>query len=202
MVCVVIQLATNRSRRVSIILTLIQACRQDIAAGGDKNQKEGPKTRRGGAHFNNTVLDVCSNQGAKREMEGYIFQMGGPDTTAPPRWPRPSFDGSSVEVPLFSSRKISLFWKVFGWLRIICILTKACNFVSWHIHGLKMLIFFQNKIRLTILTQMTKDERLNLRTSYLSHSVKSNKCSILHFRLGLYWTLNHVSLSGQSVNSC
>ena len=69
---------------MSIILTLIQACRQDIAAGGDKNQKEGPKTRRGGAHFNNTVLDVCSNQGAKREMEGYIFQMGGPDTTAPP----------------------------------------------------------------------------------------------------------------------
>ena len=143
----------------------------------------------------------AATRGPNVKWRGTYFKWGG-RTPLPPRWPRPSFDGSSVEVPLFSSRKISLFWKVFGWLRIICILTKACNFVSWHIHGLKMLIFFQNKIRLTILTQMTKDERLNLRTSYLSHSVKSNKCSILHFRLGLYWTLNHVSLSGQSVSSC
>jgi len=30
-------------------------------------------------------LDVCSNQGANREMEGHRFQKGGPGTTAPPQ---------------------------------------------------------------------------------------------------------------------
>jgi len=35
-----------------------------------KKQKEGPKTRRGEAHFKNSVLDVFSNQGAKHEMGG------------------------------------------------------------------------------------------------------------------------------------
>jgi len=45
--------------------------------GGAKNQKGGP-------HFKNTVLDVCSNRGAKREMGRHRFQMGGPGTTAPP----------------------------------------------------------------------------------------------------------------------
>jgi len=34
---------------------------------------------------------------------------------------------------LFSSRKILLVWEAFGWLRVICILTKACSFVSWKI---------------------------------------------------------------------
>jgi len=59
-----------------------QARRQDLAAGG-QIQKEGPKTSRGGAHFKNTVLDVCSNQGAKREMGGTYFKWG-PATTAHP----------------------------------------------------------------------------------------------------------------------
>ena len=36
-----------------------QARRQDLAAGGARNQKGGP-------HFLNTVLDVCSNRLAKR----------------------------------------------------------------------------------------------------------------------------------------
>jgi len=54
-----------------------QARRQDLAAGGTKNQKGGP-------HLKNTVLDVCSNPGAKREMGGHRFQMGGPGTTDPP----------------------------------------------------------------------------------------------------------------------
>jgi len=31
---------------------------------------------------------------------------------------RVNFDGSSANVTLFSSRKIFLFWKVFGWLRL------------------------------------------------------------------------------------
>ena len=54
-----------------------QVPRQDLAAGGVKNQKEGP-------HFQNKVLDVCSNRGAKRVMGGHWFQMGGPGTTGPP----------------------------------------------------------------------------------------------------------------------
>jgi len=53
--------------------TFTQARRQDLAAGGGKNQKERPKTRRG-AHFKNAVLDACSNQGAKREMGGTDFK--------------------------------------------------------------------------------------------------------------------------------
>ena len=38
---------------------------------GAKNQKEREKARRG-SHFKNTVLYVCSNRGAKREMEAPI----------------------------------------------------------------------------------------------------------------------------------
>jgi len=54
-----------------------QARRQDLAAGGAKNQK-------GGAHFKNTALDVSSNQGAKREMGGHGFQIGGRTPLPPP----------------------------------------------------------------------------------------------------------------------
>jgi len=43
-----------------------QARRQDVVAGGAKHQK-------GCAHFLNTVLDVCSNRWAKREMGGHRF---------------------------------------------------------------------------------------------------------------------------------
>jgi len=63
---------------------LNQARRQDLAAGGPKTRWSGPKTKRGGPHFSNTVLDVCSNRGSKREMGGQRFQMGWPDNTAPP----------------------------------------------------------------------------------------------------------------------
>jgi len=45
--------------------------------GGAKNQKGGP-------HFLNTVLDVCSNRGTKREMGGNRFQMGCQAPLAPP----------------------------------------------------------------------------------------------------------------------
>ena len=62
-----------------------QARRQDLVAGGAKNQKRGP-------HFQNTVLDVCSNQRAKREMGGHRFQMGGRAPLAP-RWRRPWCQG-------------------------------------------------------------------------------------------------------------
>jgi len=87
-----------------------QARRQDLGAGGGKNQKGGP-------HFKNTVLDVCSNRGAKREMGGHRFQMGGPGITAPPRWRRPACGASivrnSVEKMIgFASRCVDekAFW--------------------------------------------------------------------------------------------
>jgi len=37
-----------------------------------------------GPHFKNTVLDVCGNRGAKREMGGHRFQMGGRASLLPP----------------------------------------------------------------------------------------------------------------------
>jgi len=52
--------------------------------GGAKNQKGGPR-------FKNTVLDVCSNQGVKREMEGQRVQMAGPGTTGPPSGDGPRY---------------------------------------------------------------------------------------------------------------
>jgi len=46
-----------------------QARRQYLAAGGPKTRRRGQKPE-GGPHLKNTVLDVYSNQGAKREMGG------------------------------------------------------------------------------------------------------------------------------------
>jgi len=48
-----------------------QARRQDIAAGGAQ-KPGGAKNQKGGTH-KNTVLDVCSNQGVKREMGRHRF---------------------------------------------------------------------------------------------------------------------------------
>jgi len=45
-----------------------QARRQDLAAGGAKNHGRGP-------HFLNTILDVCTNRGAKHEW-GTGFKWG------------------------------------------------------------------------------------------------------------------------------
>ena len=64
-------------------LTLRQPRRQDIATGGSKTRKRGQKPE-GGPHFEKTVLDVCSNHGAKRQMGGHRFQIGRPGTTGPP----------------------------------------------------------------------------------------------------------------------
>jgi len=72
---------------------LTQARRQDIAAGGQK--KEGP-------HFKNTVLDICSNQGAKREMGGTDFKWGG-RAPLPPRWRRP-WSYSSLATTILKKR--------------------------------------------------------------------------------------------------
>jgi len=45
--------------------------------GGVKNQKGGP-------HFSNAVLDVCSNRWAKREMGGTDFKWGDRSPLSPP----------------------------------------------------------------------------------------------------------------------
>jgi len=55
-----------------------------FSSRGTKNQKEGPKTGRGGHIFKIQCWDVCSNRWVKREMEGHRFKMGGPGTTDPP----------------------------------------------------------------------------------------------------------------------
>jgi len=55
-----------------------------FSSRGDQKPEGRAKNQKGGPHFKNTVLDVCSNQGTKREMGGHRFQMGGPGTTDPP----------------------------------------------------------------------------------------------------------------------
>jgi len=55
--------------------------------GGVKNQK--------GSHFKSTVLDVCSNQGAKREMGRTDFKWGA-GTTGPPAGDGPGPDTDVV----------------------------------------------------------------------------------------------------------
>ena len=56
--------------------------------GGQKPER-GTKNQKGGKHFKNAALDVCSNLGAKREMGGHRFQMGGAGHHWSPRWRRP-----------------------------------------------------------------------------------------------------------------
>ena len=46
---------------------------------------------------------------------------------------RINVDGISSKVTLYSFRKTLLFRKVVGWLRVVCILTKAFSFASWTI---------------------------------------------------------------------
>ena len=58
-----------------------QTRRQDLAAGGAKNQKEGPKTRRGGHIFK---TQYWGNRGAKREMGGTDFKWEGLAPLPPP----------------------------------------------------------------------------------------------------------------------
>jgi len=53
---------------------LFQVRRQDLAAGGSKTRWRAKNPR--GAHFSNTVLDVCSNRGTKCEMRGTDFKWG------------------------------------------------------------------------------------------------------------------------------
>ena len=60
----------------------MQARRQDLAAGGAKNQKEGPKTSRGGTFFKYCI--GCMQQpGVQTWNGGAQTSNGGPGTTAP-----------------------------------------------------------------------------------------------------------------------
>jgi len=70
--------ATDLHRAVFFNLFLYREstihCRQGLAAGGGGKKTEGgAQNQKEVPHFKNTVLDVCSNQGAKREMGGHRF---------------------------------------------------------------------------------------------------------------------------------
>jgi len=60
-----------------------QARRQELAAGGPKNRWRGQKPERG-LTFLNYGIGCMEQPGAKREMGGHRFQMGGTGTTGPP----------------------------------------------------------------------------------------------------------------------
>jgi len=60
---------------IQIFWVFFQTRRQNFAAGGSQNYK-------GGKHFLNTILDVCSNWGARYKMATYI--LNGVGTTSPP----------------------------------------------------------------------------------------------------------------------
>ena len=62
---------------------LVQARRQDIAAGGAKNQKEGPKTRRGDTFYKYPIRCMQQPWGQTRNGRAQISN-GGPGTSGPP----------------------------------------------------------------------------------------------------------------------
>jgi len=80
-----------------------------------------------------TANKVCSDSTCNEPVKTSVYRI--------------TFDGCSAYVTLFSSRKNLLFWKVFDWLRVICISTKAAVLLHkrfWR--RLDILIFCQNKI--------------------------------------------------------
>jgi len=58
----------------------------------------GAKNQKGEAHFKNTVLDISSNQGAKREMGGTDFKWGGRAPLAPPAGDGPGLTAISMSL--------------------------------------------------------------------------------------------------------
>jgi len=66
----------------------IQARRQDLAAGGAKNQMEGPKTRRGGHIFKIQHWIYAATGRPNVKWGGTNFKWGGRAPLAP-RWRRP-----------------------------------------------------------------------------------------------------------------
>ena len=83
--------ASVRSHLVQYnIPTFEQARRQDLATRGAKTRRRGQKPE-DGSHFKNSVLDVCSNQEAKREMGDTDFKWG-PEHHWPPAGDDPAFE--------------------------------------------------------------------------------------------------------------
>jgi len=66
-----------------------QTRRQDLAAGGDKNQKEGPKTGRGGHIFKIHCWIYAATGGPNVKWGGTDFKWGAGHHCPPPRWWRP-----------------------------------------------------------------------------------------------------------------
>jgi len=70
----------------------MQARRQDLAAEGAKNQKEWPKTRRGGHIFKIQYWMYAATEGPNVKW-GAPISNGGAGHHWPPRWRRPcSYD--------------------------------------------------------------------------------------------------------------
>jgi len=67
-----------------------QARRQDLAAGGGQKPDGEAKNQKGGPHFENTALDVWSNQGPNVKWGITDFKWG-----AGHHWP-PAGDGPDV----------------------------------------------------------------------------------------------------------
>jgi len=69
---------------ISVDYTYVeQARRQDLAAGGAKNQKEGPKTRRG-RHIFKIQYRMYAATGGPNVKWGAPILNGGSGTTGPP----------------------------------------------------------------------------------------------------------------------
>ena len=97
-----------------------------------------------------------------------------------------NFDGSSANVTLFSSRKILLFWKVFGWLRDIYILTKVCSFVSQKIlTQTRYFVIWSNKIICRTLKQTTKWDIGPVEAKYLMHT-REKCCELFALKFGSF----------------
>ena len=82
--------------------------------GGAKNQKGAP-------HFKGTVLDVCSNQGTKREMGGAQILNGGGRAPLAPRWRRPCNDAAH-----FLKFATVRTWSCAGTFSLLSILSWSC----------------------------------------------------------------------------
>jgi len=66
------------------ISSLVAGPSPRFSSSGDQKPDGGAKKQKG-SHFLNTVLDVCSNRGAKSEIGGgHLFQMGFRAPLAPP----------------------------------------------------------------------------------------------------------------------
>ena len=76
------------ARRAAKFHLWLQARRQDLAAGGAKNQMEGQKKQKRGLIFKIQYWMYAATEGPNVKWRGHRFQMGGRAPLAP-RWRRP-----------------------------------------------------------------------------------------------------------------